>query len=104
MLRDKIDYADNTCTRDNTHAEPPKEVFVPITNYTIDMEEAIKDAQVLMITVPGYAVDDYAELLAPIVGEDQVIFFNAAAAMSCVRFANKAKAMGNGHQQEIQTL
>ena len=23
------------------NAEPPKEVFVPITNYTIDMEEAI---------------------------------------------------------------
>ena len=37
------------------NAEPPKEVFVPITNYTIDMAEAIKDAQVIMLTVPGYA-------------------------------------------------
>ena len=75
------------------NAEPPKEVFVPITNYTIDMAEAIKDAQVIMLTVPGYAVEDYAEVLAPLASEDQVIFFNAAAAMSCVRFARKAREM-----------
>ena len=76
------------------NAEPPKEVFVPITNYTIDMAEAIKDAQVIMLTVPGYAVEDYAEVLAPLASEDQVIFFNAAAAMSCVRFERKAREMG----------
>ena len=32
------------------NAEPPKEVFIPITNYTIDMEEAIRDAQVIQAT------------------------------------------------------
>ena len=73
---------------------PPKDVFVPFTQVTTDIEQAVKDAQVIMLVVPGYAVDRFAEVLAPVVREDQIIFFNGAAAMGCVRFTRKARAMG----------
>ena len=74
--------------------KPPKEVFLPIDTITSDIRVAIKDAQIIMLVVPGFAVEAFAEVLAPVVSEDQVIFFNGAAAMSCVRFKNKANDMG----------
>jgi opine dehydrogenase len=61
---------------------------------TTDIEEAIQGAQIIMLTVPGFAVELFAELLAPVVSEEQVILLNGAAAMGCVRFVNKAKELG----------
>ena len=73
---------------------PFKEVFVKLDLITTDIEAAVKDAQIIMLTIPGFAIEAFAELLAPVATEDQVILFNGAAAMGCVRFANKAKEMG----------
>lgn len=73
---------------------PVKEVFLPLDLITTDIEAAVKGAQIIMLTIPGFAIEAFAEVLAPVMQEDQVIFFNGAAAMGCVRFANKAKAMG----------
>jgi opine dehydrogenase len=70
------------------------EKFVEIATVTDDIEEAIKDAQVIMLVVPGFAIEAFSEVLAPVVSEDQVIFMNGAAAMGCVRFVNKANEMG----------
>lgn len=67
--------------------------FVEIDTITDNVEEAIKDAEIIMVAIPGFAVEAFAEVLAPVVSEEQIIFFNGAAAMSCVRFANKAKEM-----------
>jgi opine dehydrogenase len=61
---------------------------------TTNIEEAIKGAQIVMLTVPGFAIESFAELLAPVVTEEQVILLNGAAAMGCVRFVNRAKEMG----------
>ena len=68
--------------------------FVEIDLITDDINEAIKDAQIVMVVVPGFAVESFAEVLAPVVDENQIIFFNGAAAMACVRFKNKADEMG----------
>lgn len=68
--------------------------FVHIDLITDDIREAIQGAQIVMVVVPGFAIEAFAEVLAPVVGEDQMIFFNGAAAMACVRFKNKAEAMG----------
>lgn len=68
--------------------------FVSIDLVSDDIEAVIKDAEIVMIVIPGFAVEAFAEVLAPVVNENQLIFFNGAAAMSCVRFANKAKEMG----------
>lgn len=73
---------------------PPKEEFLELDLVTSNIEEAVKDAQIIMLTIPGFAVDSFVEVLEPVVKEDQVIFFNGAAAMGCVRFANKAKELG----------
>lgn len=73
---------------------PFKEVFLSLDLITTDIAAAVKDAQIIMLTIPGFAIEAFAEILAPVATEDQVIFFNGAAAMGCVRFANKAKEMG----------
>jgi len=70
------------------------ERFVEITTVTDNIEDAIKDAQVVMLVIPGFAIEAFAEVLAPVVDEEQVIFLNGAAAMGCVRFVNKAREMG----------
>lgn len=61
---------------------------------TDDIKEAILGAQIVMLAIPGMAVEYFAEILAPVVGEDQIIYINSAAAMGCIRFINKAKEMG----------
>ena len=61
---------------------------------TDDIKEAIEGAQVVMLTIPGFAIETFSEVLAPVISEDQIILLNGAAAMGCVRFVNKAKEMG----------
>lgn len=61
---------------------------------TDDIKEAILGAQIIMLVIPGMAIEYFAEILAPVVGEDQIIYINSAAAMGCIRFINKAKEMG----------
>ncbi|WP_313524141.1 NAD/NADP octopine/nopaline dehydrogenase family protein [Anaerotignum sp.] len=89
------------------HDGKKEDRFVPIDLVTDDIQEAIKDAQIIMVVVPGFAVEAFTEVLAPVVDEDQLIFFNGAAAVSCVRFANKAKEMGikkNFKMSEVNSL
>ncbi|MEG0050744.1 MAG: NAD/NADP octopine/nopaline dehydrogenase family protein [Terrisporobacter sp.] len=61
---------------------------------TRDIKEAIKDCEIVMITVPGMGIEYFAEIIAPVVEENQIILINGAPAMSAVRFINKAKEMG----------
>lgn len=61
---------------------------------TDDLEKAIEGCQIIMITVPGMGIEYFAEILAPVVKEDQVILINSAPAMASVRFVKKAKEMG----------
>lgn len=61
---------------------------------TDDIKEAILGAQIIMLVIPGMAIEYFAEILAPVVKEDQIIYINSAAAMGCIRFTNKAKEMG----------
>lgn len=70
-----------------------EESFVDGIICSTNIKEAIKDSDIIMPIIPGLLVEKYAELLAPSVDENQLIFFNAAAAMSGIRFINKAKQM-----------
>lgn len=70
------------------------ERFVAIDTITDDVAKAIDGAEIIMVVIPGFAVEAFAEMLAPIAKENQLIFFNGAAAMACIRFQNKAKEMG----------
>ena len=87
--------------------EPTGESLNKIGLVTTDIEKAIQNAQVVMLTIPGFAVEAFAEQLAPVIDENQIILLNGAAAMGCVRFVNKAKEMGiykNFKIAELNTL
>lgn len=74
--------------------ENNREVFCKVNTVTTDIQEAIEGAQIIMLTIPGFGIEAFTEVLAPVVTEEQVIFFNGADAMCSMRFVNKAKAMG----------
>ncbi len=84
--------------------EPTVESLNTIGLVTTDIKEAIKDAQIVMLTIPGFAVETFAEQLAPIVDEEQIILLNGAASMGCVRFVNKAKELGVNKRFKIAEL
>ena len=61
---------------------------------TTDIGEAIKDAQVILVTIPSFATEEFSRQLAPVVNEDQLIIFHCAASMCSRRFLNVAEEMG----------
>lgn len=67
---------------------------IGFSNVTTDIEEAVEGAEVIMLTVPSFAIENIADSLAPVVKEDQVILLNGAGAMGAIRFVNRAKEMG----------
>lgn len=84
--------------------EKDGEVLSKIHLVTTDIKKAIENAQVIMLTIPGFAVEAFAEQLAPIVDENQIILLNGAASMGCVRFVNKAKELGINKNFKIAEL
>lgn len=74
--------------------EKGEENFIEVHQVTTDIKEAVKDADVIMLTVPGFAIESMAEMLAPAVKEEQVIFLSGAGAMGALRFVNKARSLG----------
>lgn len=70
------------------------EEFIEFTRVTADMGKAVEGADIIMLTVPGFAVENIAEALAPVVGPEQVILLNGAGAMGCARFVNRAEELG----------
>lgn len=74
--------------------EPTGDTLCKINLATTDIKEAIEGCQIIMLTIPGFAIESYAKLLAEIVNEDQIILLNGAASMGCVRFINTAKELG----------
>lgn len=71
-----------------------EEKFIDGIKCSTDINEAVKGSEVVMFTIPGLLVEKYTEVVAPAVNESQLIFFNSAASMSCVRFINKTKSLG----------
>lgn len=68
--------------------------FVHNIECSTDINQAIENSQVIMFTLPGLLVEKYAEIIAPVVNENQLIFFNSAASLSSIRFINKSKELG----------
>ena len=74
--------------------EPTGDTLCKINLATTDIKKAIEGCQIIMLTIPGFAIESYAKILADIVNEDQIILLNGAASMGCVRFINTAKELG----------
>ncbi len=71
---------------------------------TTDIGEAVKGAQVILVTVPAFAIEAFAKVLAPVVREDQIIIIHCAASMGAFRFLQTAKAMGINKRFKIGEL
>lgn len=61
---------------------------------TTDIVEAVTGAQVVMLTIPSTWVESFAEVVAPVVGEDQIILLHTAACLGAVRFVRAAQKAG----------
>lgn len=61
---------------------------------TTDIHEAIQDAQVVLMTIPAFAIEEFSRLLAPVIREDQIIIIHCAACMGAIRFLRIAREMG----------
>ena len=59
-----------------------------------NIEDVIRDCEIIIITVPGIGIEYFAEILAPVLKEEQIILINGSPAMSSVRFVNRARKMG----------
>jgi opine dehydrogenase len=68
-----------------------EEEFALIHTLTTDIGKAIIGAQIVMVTVPSLAIEKMAELSAPFLEKDQIVFLNGATSMSSFRFVNKVK-------------
>ncbi|SDL29916.1 NAD/NADP-dependent octopine/nopaline dehydrogenase family protein [Lacicoccus qingdaonensis] len=77
------------------------ETFIPFNNVTTDIEAAVQDADIIMLTVPSFAIESITKILAPHVNENQIIFINGAGTMGSLRFVNKAKEEGINTQFKI---
>ncbi|MDO5717246.1 MAG: NAD/NADP octopine/nopaline dehydrogenase family protein [Tissierellia bacterium] len=56
-------------------------------------EEVIKDADVVLFTLPGIALKRYAREVAPFITSDQMILFNLSACFASILFLNAIKDM-----------
>ena len=53
---------------------------------TNNIEQAIKDCEIVMIYCTGMGIEYFAEILAPLVKEEQIILINCAPAMASVEY------------------
>lgn len=70
------------------------ESFQPIEVVTNNIERAIIDADIIMTTVPAFAIESIAESLIPVVTEKQIVLINGAGSMGAVRFKKHAEKLG----------
>lgn len=74
--------------------ENNEEHFVNINKVTSDLHDAVDGAEIIMLAVPGFAIESISEILSPVVSEDQIILLNGAGAMGSLRFVNQARSIG----------
>ena len=60
--------------------------FGPIQKATSDIEEALKDAQVVMLVVPSSAHADLATVMAPFMKDGQIIILNPGRTCGAIEF------------------
>lgn len=65
-----------------------EEKFIPFTDISDDISYVLKDAEIIQVVIPSSYIEYYAKIMAEHVTNDQLIFFNIAAAMASIRFMN----------------
>jgi opine dehydrogenase len=62
---------------------------------------AIKSMDVVMLTVPSFAIEEFATLSAPFLEKGQVVLINGATALSSLRFVNAVEKVRRGASFKI---
>ncbi|WP_231507693.1 ketopantoate reductase family protein [Bacillus sp. UNC41MFS5] len=62
--------------------------FCSPTLITNSIAEAVREAEVIMLTVPSFAIEEFAAECAPYLQNGQIVFLNGAASLSSLRFVN----------------
>jgi opine dehydrogenase len=70
------------------------EAWAPISLVTCDIDEALRDARILIVVVPVRAFRLFAELLGPRLTADHIVFLNPGHTGSGLYFANMVRQMG----------
>ncbi|MDI3534857.1 MAG: opine dehydrogenase [Thermosediminibacterales bacterium] len=68
--------------------------FATIKQVTNDVEEAIRDADVIMVTVPATGHRDVARAIAPFLHEDQIVVLNPGRTGGALEFRNILRQSG----------
>lgn len=68
-------------------AQPQEKIFVNISKITSNIEEAIRGAKLIMVTVPAFAHETFIKRFANFLENGQVIVFNAGrlATLTCIK-------------------
>ncbi len=75
--------------------------FARVAKVTPDIREAIEDAEIIMVVVPGPGHEYYAKRLAPIIEEKQIVFLNPGHSGGALYFAETLKREGCNKKIEI---
>src|SRR5579864_2953598 len=78
-----------------------QEGFVPLTDLTTDVGEAVRGADVIMLVVPSVAHEFYAQVLAPYMSPDTPVFLNPGHTGGGLHFVHELRKAG--YKKPVQT-
>lgn len=78
-----------------------KEGFVTINRITTDIREALRNVDMVIVSVPGYGVEAFAEHAAPHLQEGQMVVVTMAATLGALRFYLKVKETSEGKRIRV---
>jgi opine dehydrogenase len=68
---------------------------------TADLGEALDGAQLVMLTVAGPGIEDYARRLAPLLRPDQLVFLNPGQVGGALQLVRALRAAGHGDRLRV---
>jgi opine dehydrogenase len=81
--------------------ENSSEEFISIDTVTQDIEEALKDTQIVLVTVPAVAHSYYIEVCAPHLREGQIIVLNPGSTGGALHFLHGLRQLRAGYVPPI---
>jgi len=78
-----------------------KEGFVKFNRVTVDIREALEGADIVLLVVPGFGVETFAELSGPFLKEGQMVVVMMAGTLGALRFDRKVKEIAKGKKIRV---
>lgn len=78
--------------------------FVSVTSLTTDAREALRDAEIVFVTVPSFAESRVAELCAGLLGEDQCVYLTSGYIYGSIEFTETLRACGHDRRIRVAEM